>query len=81
MKPARVLSLIRRSARDAGLTIEQIPGRGKGSHQIFVVRNDCGTQVGRFAITGHGRELSWTVLRSIEQALAPLFGAQWMEEK
>ncbi|GAA1243125.1 hypothetical protein GCM10009676_30820 [Prauserella halophila] len=80
LKPAKVLSLARRAARKRGLTVEQLPGRGKGSHQVYVVTDAAGAEVGRFAITGHNRELSWTVLRSIEDALGHLFGAKWMEE-
>lgn len=40
-----------------------------------------GAELARFAITGHRREVSWTVLRNIEQALEHLFGAQWMEDR
>jgi hypothetical protein len=81
LKPAKVLGLVRRGARKAGLTVEQAPRRGKCSHEIHIVRNTRGDEVGRFAITGNSRELSWTVLRSIEEALAHLFGEKWMEEK
>jgi hypothetical protein len=38
-------------------------------------------EVGRFALTLHPRELSWTVLRSVEDALAHKFGERWMEER
>lgn len=58
-----------------------VPRRGKGSHQLYRIEDETGAEVGRFGITGHNRELSWTVLRSIEDALAPLFGQAWMEEK
>lgn len=81
MKPAQVLKLARSAARGQRLTVEEIPGRGKGSHRIFVVQDREGAEVGRFAVTGHSRELSWTVLRSIEDALARLFGEKWMEER
>jgi hypothetical protein len=43
--------------------------------------DEKGTEVVRFAVTGHKRELSWTVLWSIEDSLAPLFGEKWMEER
>jgi hypothetical protein len=32
-------------------------------------------------MTGHPRELSWTVLRHVEEALTPIFGDKWMEER
>jgi hypothetical protein len=81
MKPTKVLQLARRAARAHDLTVEEIAGRGKGSHHIYCLRDDHGIEVGRFAITGHSRELSWTVLRSIEDALTSLFGERWLEEK
>ncbi|EHR49978.1 hypothetical protein SacmaDRAFT_1708 [Saccharomonospora marina XMU15] len=81
LKPAKVLSIARRAARKSGHTLERIEGRGKGSHQIYLVRDQHGQELVRFAVTGHNRELSWAVLRSIENALAPLFGEKWMEEK
>jgi hypothetical protein len=81
MKPAKVLQLVNRAARKARLTVDLVPSRGKGSHGIYVVRDEKGTEVVRFAVTGHKRELSWTVLWSIEDALAPLFGEKWMEER
>jgi hypothetical protein len=45
------------------------------------VEDKDGLERGRFAVPDHPRELSWTVLRSIESALAPAFGERWMEEK
>jgi hypothetical protein len=56
-------------------------GRGKGSHRVYIVRGADGGEMGRFAVTGHARALSWTVLRNIEDALAHLFGDRWMEDK
>jgi len=81
IKPAKLLQLAKRAARKGCLSIEQIPGRGKGSHEVYVVLDPRGVEVGRFTITGHSRELSWTVLRSIEESLAHLFGEKWMEER
>ena len=81
MRPAKVLTLARKAARSRELTVAEVPGRGKGSHRIFVVLDGDGTQVGRFAVTGHNRELSWTVLRSVEDALSHLFGEKWLEEQ
>ena len=57
------------------------PGRGKGSHRHYIVRDANGNEVARFVVTGHARELSWTVLRSVEDGLAHLFGSRWMEDK
>ena len=79
MKPAQALSLVRKCARARNLSVQQLPGRGKGSHRIFVLADSSGAEVERFGITGHARELSWTVLTRLEERLAPLFGEKWME--
>lgn len=81
LKPAKLLQLIRTEARRHGLTIEEIPGRGNGSHRISVVRDQQGNEITRFGATGHSRELSWKMLRDIEARLEHLFGEKWMEEK
>ena len=81
LKPPAVLRLVRRAAHRCGLQLEEKPGRGKGSHRIFVVLDADGAELARFAITGHNREVSWTVLRTIEKALEHLFGAKWMEDR
>lgn len=81
LKPSALLVVVRRHARRHGFVVADEPGRGKGSHRIYVVRDADGNEVGRFAVTGHARELSWPVLRSIESALAHLFGNRWMEDK
>jgi hypothetical protein len=79
MKPAQVLTLIRKLARQQGLTIEELPKRGKGSHRIFALADSEGKEVGRFGLTGHARDLSWKVLESTEGSLAHLFGEKWTE--
>lgn len=79
LKPAQALALIRRLARAHHLVVRQLPGRGKGSHQIYVLVDSSGTEIERFGLTGHPRELSWTVLTRLEERLAPLFGEKWME--
>ena len=38
-------------------------------------------EVGRFTLPDHPRELSWTVLRSIEKAVSDVLGERWMEEQ
>jgi hypothetical protein len=81
LKPPAVLRMARRAAHRCGLQVEEKPGRGKGSHRIFVVLDADGAELARFAITGHSREVSWTVLRTIEKALEPLYGAQWVEDR
>ncbi len=79
MKPAQALARVRKVARAYDLAVRQLPGRGKGSHQIYALVDSSGTEVERFGLTGHPRELSWTVLTRLEERLAPLFGEKWME--
>jgi hypothetical protein len=79
MKPAQTLAVVRRLARAHHLVVRQLPGRGKGSHQIYVLVDSSGAEIERFGLTGHPRELSWTVLTRLEERLAPVFGEKWME--
>ena len=79
MKPAQTLAIVRKVARSHNLAVRQLPGRGKGSHEIYVLVDSSGTEAARFGLTGHPRELSWTVLTRLEERLAPLFGEKWME--
>ena len=81
MKPAGVLGLVRRRAREHELKLRDLPGRGKGSHRIFVLEDRAGTEVARFGMTGHSRELSWTLLTQLEDGLAHVFGTKWMEDR
>jgi hypothetical protein len=81
MKPAQAMQLVRRNAREHGFTVVELPGRGKGSHRLYVLVDSSGVQVARFGVTDHPRELSWTVLRALEEGLAPLFGEKWMEKR
>ena len=74
------LRLIRRNARRHELIVEQLPKRGRGSHTIWVVLDADGREVGRVALTGHTGDMSWTVTRSIEAALEPVFGEGWMDK-
>ncbi|WP_228717472.1 hypothetical protein [Allosaccharopolyspora coralli] len=77
-----MLQLARKAAREHGASIEEDPARGKGSHRLFHVRDrETGDHLASFTLTGHQRELSWMVLRSIETQLASIFGEKWMEEK
>jgi len=81
LRPRAVLTLVRKHAREHGLTVQEESGRGKGSHRLYLVIDADRLEVGRFAMTGHSRELSWTVLRNVEEALTPIFGGKWMEER
>jgi hypothetical protein len=81
LRPTALLTLVRRQARRHGCVVEEMSGRGKGSHRLYVVLDRNDLEVGRFAVPDHRRELSWTVLRSIEAALVHEFGERWMEEK
>jgi hypothetical protein len=79
VKPAAALSLIRRRAREHNLVVRELPGRGKGSHRLFAIEDGDGHEVARFGLTGHTRDLSWTLLQQIEDGLAHLFGERWMD--
>ena len=76
----QVLLAIRQHARRLGYAVEQLPKRGKGSHTIWVVRNDEGVEIGRVGLTGHPGAMSQTVTRSNEQALEPIFGKGWLDK-
>jgi hypothetical protein len=80
LKARAVLALARRHARKQGLRIEEMKGRGKGSHRTYAVLDSDGAEVGFFGVTDHPRELSWTVLQGVEDSLAHLFGTKWMEK-
>lgn len=80
LKAQAALRLARTAARGSGYSIHEIAGRGKGSHQLYAVLDSAGNEVGRFTLTNHPRELSWTVLRSLEDGLAHLFGDDWLEK-
>lgn len=81
LRPTALLTRVRRQARQRGYVVTAESGRGNGSHRLYVLRDADGEEVGRFVVTGHARELSWTVLSSIEDPLAHLLGGQWMEDK
>jgi hypothetical protein len=81
MRPARVLSIVRRHARAHDLTVRELPGRGKGSNRLYVIEDAAGAEVARFGLTGHARDLSWTVLRQLEDGLERLFGEKWTEKR
>ncbi|WP_017569275.1 hypothetical protein [Nocardiopsis halotolerans] len=80
MKARVLLALVRRMARKNGLSVEELKGRGKGSHQTYVLLDERGAQVGRFMVTQHSKELSRGLLRDVEDGLRHLFGEKWMEK-
>jgi hypothetical protein len=45
---------------------------------MYVIEDPSGARAGNFGLTGHPRELSWTVLERLKERLAPLFGERWM---
>jgi hypothetical protein len=47
---------------------------------MFMLEDSSGAQIGDFGLTGHPRDLSWTVLTRLEERLAPLFGERWTEK-
>ena len=78
-KYATTMQIVRRAARRHSMTIVEIPGRGKGSHRWHALVDLSGAEIVRFSLSDHPRELSWTVLRNLEERLAPHFGEKWME--
>ncbi|WP_228771355.1 hypothetical protein [Actinokineospora iranica] len=81
LRPKALLALVRKVARQNQRTVVAEPGRGKESHRLYRLLDQDGLEIGRFAMPDHARALSWTVLRSIENAFAQEFGERWMEEK
>ncbi len=81
VRPAAVLSLLRRHARRHQCRLLVDAGRGKGSHQLVTMVDEDGQEIGRAALPIHVRELSWTVRRSIGAAFATPLGERWMEER
>lgn len=75
-----MLKTMRKLARLQGLTVAQMPGRGKGSHTIWAVYDADGTELGRVGLTGHAGAMSMTVTRSNEEALMPIFGEGWLDK-
>lgn len=80
MTAQQALKLMRRHARRHGWAVAQVPRRGKGSHTVWIVVDEPGNELGRAALTGHSGDMTWTVTRSIEEALAPIFGEGWMDK-
>lgn len=81
MRAAKVLTLVKKLARHHDLTVSPMPGRGKGSHQMYQLLDADGAEVGRLGLTDHPRGLSWQVLTRLEERLSPIFGDKWTEKK
>ncbi|GLW80507.1 hypothetical protein Aglo01_49880 [Actinokineospora globicatena] len=81
LRPTALLRLTRKVARQHKRSPVEEPGRGKGSHRLYLLLDEAGAEVGRIVVPDHARELSWTVLRGIEEALAGEMGERWMEER
>ncbi|MFE6388294.1 hypothetical protein [Nocardiopsis dassonvillei] len=80
MKARVLLALVRRMARKNGLRVEELHWRGMRSHQHYVVVSTEGEELGYFGLADHPKELSWTVLKGVEDSLKHLFGEKWMEK-
>jgi hypothetical protein len=60
--------------------VDEQKHRGKGSHRRFRLLDAQGREVARFGLVSHPGDMSWTVNRSVEQALEDVFGEGWMGE-
>lgn len=63
------------------MSVVELPGRGKGSHRMYAVVAVDGSEVARFGLTDHPTDLSWPLMRRLEDGLAPWFGEKWMEKR
>ena len=74
------MKAVRAHARLHGFTVVQLPKRGKGSHTMWGVFDDEGTELGRIGLTGHAGAMSQTVTRSNDEALEHIFGSGWLDK-
>lgn len=87
MTAGQALSLIRKLARKGGYRVEgpltsaRGRARGKGSHATYALCDSTGAELVRFGLTGHTKDMSWTVLGQLEQRLTPYFGEKWTEKR
>ncbi len=81
MSARQVLALVRRLARREELTVVELRGRDKGSHRLYRLVDVGGSEVIRFGVTDHPGDVSWLVLRRLEERLAPVFGEDWTEKQ
>jgi uncharacterized cupin superfamily protein len=81
----QALSLLRKTARDRGFTVDQVVNpatgkpRGKGSHEVWALYDDQDTEIARGAWTKHPGEMSWAVTRAFEEAFQRVLGEGWMD--
>ncbi|MGH3785920.1 MAG: hypothetical protein ACRDRG_05075 [Pseudonocardiaceae bacterium] len=81
MSARQVLALVRRLARREELILVELPGRGKASHRLYRLVDAGGSEVVRFGVTDHPGDVSWLVLRRLEERLEPVFGKDWTEKE
>ncbi len=81
MSARQVLALVRGPARRKELTSVELRGRGKGSHRLYQLVDAGGSEVVRFGVADHPGDVSWLVLRRMEERLAPVFGEDWTERE
>lgn len=81
MSAARALQLVRRAARKRGLSVVELHKRGKGSHRMYALVDAEDREIERFGLTDHPGDISWLVLRRLEERLTEVFGGGWMEER
>lgn len=85
MKPNQALQVVRRTAREHGMSVVKLTNQGKsqgkGSHTMYALVDSSGHEVARFGLTGHARDLSWGVFRKLEDGLTPWFGEKWTEKR
>ena len=81
MSARQILALVRRVARQEELTLVELPGRGKDSHRLYRLVDAGGSEVVRFGVTDHPGDVSWLVLRRLEERLEPVFGEDWTEKE
>jgi len=86
MSARQALNLLRKAARDRDLIVEQVVNpktgtpRGKGSHEVWVLKGADGEELARGALTKHPGDMSPRVTRNFEKAFESELGEGWMEE-
>jgi len=86
MTASQAHHLVRKVARKNNMSVVQVTkpqggSRGKGSHAVHALLDQDGNEVARFGLTGHAEDMSWKLLRRLEDTLAPWFGQKWMEKR
>ena len=84
MSARRALNLLRKAARDKSLKVEQVVNpktgkpRGKGSHEVWVLKGADGNELARGGLTKHPGDMSLKVTRAFEEAFESELGEGWM---